>query len=181
MIESNRPPPIAPDHMDETIRSIRRLQAEHRVQATPQQRVMSWIADRIGRPVFIAGLALAIGGWILANWIAAAIGNAPIDPPPFQWLQGAMTLASLLLVVFIVGAQKHEDELNDHREMLALDLAILSEQKSAKIIGLLEEFRRDSPQIHDRVDHEAEAMAQPANPQSMLDAIKETGVASPTR
>ena len=65
--------------------------------------------------------------------------------------------------------------------MLALDLAILSEQKSAKIIGLLEEFRRDSPEIHDRVDHEAEAMAQPANPQSMLDAIKDTGAASPVR
>jgi uncharacterized membrane protein len=181
MIESNRPPLVAPDHMDETIRSIRRLQAEHRVQATPQQRAMGWITDRIGRPLFIVALALAIGGWVVANGIALAIGYRPIDPPPFQWLQGAMTLASLLMVVFIVGAQKHEDELNDHREMLALDLAILSEQKSAKIIGLLEEFRRDSPEIHDRVDHEAEAMAQPANPQSMLDAIKETGAASPAR
>jgi hypothetical protein len=59
--------------------------------------------------------------------------------------------------------------------MLALDLAILSEEKSAKIIRLLEEFPRDSPEIHDRVDHEAEAMAQPANPQSMLQAIRETG------
>jgi uncharacterized membrane protein len=54
------------------------------------------------------------------------------------------------------------------------DLAILSEQKSAKIIRLLEEFRRDSPEIHDRVDPEAEAMAQPANPQSMIQAIKES-------
>ena len=180
MIESNRPH-VAPDHMDETIRSIRRLQAEHRVQATPQQRVMSWITDRIGRPMFIVALAVGIGGWVAANGIAAATGYRPVDPPPFQWLQGAMTLASLLLVVFIVGAQKHEDELNDHRGMLALDLAILSEQKSAKIIGLLEEFRRDSPEMHDRVDREAEAMAQPANPQSMLDAIKETGVASPAR
>ncbi len=181
MIESKRPPPVAPDHMDETIRSIRRLQAEHRVKATRQQRAMRWITDRIGRPSFVVALALALSGWILGNLIAGAIGCRPIDPPPFQWLQGAMTLASLLLVVFIVGAQKHEDELNDHREMLALDLAILSEQKSAKIIGLLEEFRRDSPEIHDRIDPEAEAMAMPANPQSMLDAIKETGVASPVR
>lgn len=86
-----------------------------------------------------------------------------------------MTLASLFMVVFILAAQKHEDQLNDRRDMLALDLAILSEQKSAKIIRLLEEFRRDSPEIHDRVDREAEATAQPANPQSMLQAIRETG------
>jgi hypothetical protein len=39
---------------------------------------------------------------------------------------------------------------------------------------LLEEFRRDSPHIHDRVDRDAEKLAQPANPQSVLDAIKET-------
>jgi len=54
-----------------------------------------------------------------------------------------------------------------------LELAILSEQKTAKVIQLLEEFRRDSPQIHDRVDEEAEKLGQPSNPQSVLDAIKD--------
>jgi uncharacterized membrane protein len=55
-----------------------------------------------------------------------------------------------------------------------LELAILSEQKTAKVIQLLEESRRDNPLIRSRVDQEAEAMAQPADPQSVLDAIKET-------
>ena len=44
----------------------------------------------------------------------------------------------------------------------------------AKVIQLLEESRRDNPLIRDRVDQEAEAMAQPADPQSVLEAIKET-------
>jgi uncharacterized membrane protein len=60
------------------------------------------------------------------------------------------------------------------REQLTLELAILSEQKTAKAIQLLEESRRDNPLIRDRVDHEAEAMAQPADPHSVLEAIKET-------
>ena len=50
----------------------------------------------------------------------------------------------------------------------------MSEQKTAKVIQLLEESRRDNPLIHDRVDQEAEAMAQPTDPQSVLEAIKET-------
>jgi uncharacterized membrane protein len=54
-----------------------------------------------------------------------------------------------------------------------LELAILSEQKTAKVIQLLEESRRDNPLILNRVDQEAEAMAQPADPQSVLDTIKE--------
>jgi uncharacterized membrane protein len=60
------------------------------------------------------------------------------------------------------------------REQLNLELAILSEQKTAKVIQLPEESRRDNPLIRNRVDQEAEAMAQPADPQSVLDAIKET-------
>ena len=46
--------------------------------------------------------------------------------------------------------------------MLILELAILSEQKIAKVIQLLEELRRDNPNIHDRRDPEAETMSRAA-------------------
>jgi hypothetical protein len=35
-------------------------------------------------------------------------------------------------------------------------------------------FGEKSQHIHDRVDQEAEVMAQPAHPQSVLDSIKES-------
>ena len=54
--------------------------------------------------------------------------------------------------------------------------AILSEQKTAKVIELLEESRRDNPLIHNRVDQEADVMAKPADPKTVLEAIKETDV-----
>jgi hypothetical protein len=38
----------------------------------------------------------------------------------------------------------------------------------------LEEFRRDIPIVDDRVDDQAEAMAEPADPEQVLAAIKET-------
>jgi hypothetical protein len=41
------------------------------------------------------------------------------------------------------------------------------------VIELLEEFRRDNPLIRNRIDQEAADMAQPADPQRVLDAIKE--------
>ena len=67
-----------------------------------------------------------------------------------------------------------EDQLAQLHEQLNLELANLSEQKTAKVIQLLEESRRDNPLIPNRLDQEAEVMAQPANPQSVLEAIKET-------
>jgi len=104
---------------------------------------------------------------------ATALGYRPIDSPPFSWLADAVSLLSLYMVVLILATQRREDQLAQHRELLILELAILSEQKTAKVIQLLEEVRRDSPLLRSRVDQEAQAMAQPADPQSVLDVIKE--------
>jgi uncharacterized membrane protein len=51
---------------------------------------------------------------------------------------------------------RREYQLAQLREQLTLELAILSEQKTAKVIQLLEESRRDNPHIRNRVDQEAE-------------------------
>ena len=55
---------------------------------------------------------------------------------------------------------------------MTLELAILAEQKLAKIIALLEEFRRNDPNQSNRRDRVAEAFAEPADPQVVLDAIR---------
>ena len=68
--------------------------------------------------------------------------------------------------------QRHDDEMATRREQITLELAILSEQKSAKIIALLEELRRNDPNQGNDRDEVAEAMAQPANAQVVLDAIR---------
>jgi uncharacterized membrane protein len=74
----------------------------------------------------------------------------------------------------ILADERREDRLAQLHEQLNLELAILSEQKTAKVIQLLEESRRDNPLIHNRVDQEAEAMARPADPKTVLEAIEET-------
>ena len=80
----------------------------------------------------------------------------------------------MFVVMLVLVAQKHEDELNAHRDTLTLELAILSEHKIAKVIQLLEELRRDSPQVEDRVDRQADQMAQPGDAVSVLAATRPT-------
>jgi len=81
---------------------------------------------------------------------------------------------ALYVTVLILTTQRREDQLAGYREQLTLELAILGEQKSAKIIALLEEMRRDSPTLKNRVDEKASAISVAADPQAVLDAIKET-------
>jgi uncharacterized membrane protein len=84
-----------------------------------------------------------------------------------------MALMSLYFVVIVLTTQRRDDHLSRQRELLSLELAILSEQKTTKVIALLEELRRDTPTVLDRIDEQANAMAKPTDPQSVSDAIKE--------
>jgi uncharacterized membrane protein len=167
-------PSIMPIHIEETIQSIARLHAEHHANATQHQRAVDRITSLLGRPSFVAALTLLVVGRVSLNGLAVAFGYRPLDPPPFPWLTGSASLASLYLVVLILTTQSRDDRLTQRREQLILEVAILSEQKTAKVVALLEELRRDSPLVRDRVDELADIMARPVDPQSVIDAIKET-------
>jgi uncharacterized membrane protein len=162
--------PNVPDHIDEAVRSVTQLHSDHHGRARAPQRVVNRITAFMAKPVFIAIVGFGVVGWIGANLVARALGLQAIDAPAFQWLQGAANLFSLFAVMLVLVAQKHEDELNAHRDTLTLELAILSEHKIAKVIQLLEELRRDSPHVQDRVDRQADQMAQPADTGSVLAA-----------
>ena len=125
------------------------LHAEHRNETGTLQQAVDRLTALVGRPGFVAGLAVAILGWIMANLLAARLGHHPADPPPFVWLQGAITTAALFIAALILTTQRRQDQLADHRSQLILELTILNDQKSAKIIELLEEVRRDNPAIKD--------------------------------
>jgi uncharacterized membrane protein len=156
----------------ETHRAISRLYSEHRERAARLERDAARLTRFIGRPSFLIGIGLAVLVWVAANGLAALGGWHPIDPPPFGLLQSVASVAALFVTVLILSTQRREDELADRREQLTLRLAILGEQKTAKIIALLEELRRDSPTLHNREDHQARAMSEASGPQSVLDATE---------
>ena len=163
MMEDDAPSPRqAPNQFDEAVRFVAELHSRHRGRTSVQQRVVNQISEVIGRPSFLAVLAFGVAAWIGVNLIVVAFGRPAFDSPGFTWLQGAVNLFSLFIVTLVLVAQKHADELNARRDNRTLELAILSERKIAKVIELLEELRRDSPQVQDRVDRQADQMAQPA-------------------
>lgn len=170
--------PILPAHIEATIAGIAKLHADHRLQMGNLQRLVERLTAWIGRPGFIAGLTVIVILWIAGNLLATRLGVRPFDEAPFAWLQGALGLLAIYVTILILTTQRREDQLAGYREQLTLELAILSEQKSAKIIALLEEMRRDSPSLKNRVDDEAAAMSVAADPQAVLEAIKETEVAT---
>src|ERR1700722_11307844 len=166
-----------PAHVEEIVRAIERLHADHRRQATRLERAFERTTALLGRPAFLGVLTLLVLLWVGVNLALPRIGMAALDVPPFPWLEGALTLMALYMAALILTTQRRADQFASHREQMTLQLAILSEQKIAKIIALVEELRRDSPEIRDRIDSEAQAMATHTNPEAVSQAIKEGGLA----
>jgi uncharacterized membrane protein len=163
---------ILPAHIEATVAAIRRLHFEHHEQATPSQRFAERLTATVGQTKFLGWLTIIVVGWIGVNLVIIASNSRPFDAPPFAWLATAVSLGALYMTVLILFTQRHDDKLADQKEQLFLQLAVLADQKSAKIIELLEEMRRDHPGIHDRVDDDAQSMSKPADPQVVIDAMK---------
>jgi uncharacterized membrane protein len=88
---------------------------------------------------------VAIVSWVMLNLALPTFGRGALDPFPFPLLGAIVSTIALYLAAMILMTQRHDDEMATRREQITLELAILSEQKSSKIIALLEEFRRNDP------------------------------------
>jgi uncharacterized membrane protein len=170
----NDRPRAPPDPAEEQNTPISDLHAQHYQKATAIQRLLDGVVVRLSHPALLVVLTVIIVGWIGLNLAIGWAGAQPLDPPPFLWLESAASIAAVYIAALILTTQNREDGLTRHRDQLTLELAIVSEHKSAKIIELLEELRRDSPLVHDRIDDDATALARPADPGAVLSAIEKT-------
>jgi uncharacterized membrane protein len=159
-----------PPHVEETVRAVEQMRAEHHTSATPIERTLEWIKTRASAPVFVLFAIAFVGLWIGANVV---LRNVAWDRPPFAYLELMLSALAFFVTILILATQRRADTLAGHREQLILQLAFVSEQKTAKIIGLLEELRRDSPQLRDRIDRVADQMTEAVDPHAVSDALRD--------
>ncbi len=133
------------------------------------------ISDFIAQPVFLGLILLFLGLWIAISVVLRRLGIVDFDPPPFFWLQGLVSLGAFLVATAVLIKQDRLGKLVEQREHLDLKLTLLTEQKTAKLIDLLEELRRDLPNVENRHDPEAAALRQSMKPQQVLAALAEGG------
>ena len=127
----------------------------------------------MGRPSYLASVLSFVALWLVANSSAELLGFQPLDPPPFFWLQGIVSLGALLTTTVVLITQNREAKLEEQRLELELQVTLLTEQKTTKLIRLLEELRRDLPMVKDRHDPEAAALQKPTDPEEVLAALED--------
>ena len=137
------------------------------------QRFLERISNLVGQPVFLGFILVFVAVWTVANALLRRVGMTEFDPAPFPWLQGLVGLGALLTAIVVLTKQNRLAKLAEQRAHLDLKVTLLTEEKAAKLIDLLEELRRDLPNVSDRHDPEAAALQQSMRPDLVLAALDE--------
>ncbi|MHB8287322.1 MAG: DUF1003 domain-containing protein, partial [Caulobacteraceae bacterium] len=121
MADTQIPTPILPAHIEETVRSIAQLHADHHQQATPLQRAVDRVTALVGQPRFIGALTVVILLWTGANLAAPLVGLHAPDPAPFNGLATMTSVVALYATAMILNTQRRENALAQLREQLTLE------------------------------------------------------------
>lgn len=152
------------------IEAILDLEAQHEQKIPVHQRFLEKIAASFGEPQFLYGMIIFFSGWQLTTYLGG-LGIITWDLPKFDLHQDWLGLISLLISTGVLVSQTRQAKLSEQRSHLVLQLNILTEQKIAKLISLIEELRTDLPNVHNRHDSEAELMKQVIDPLVVLDVL----------
>lgn len=163
-----------PDPLGQNIEAIIALQTKAEKDLSATQRVVEKITAFFGKPLFLYCILLGVTLWMVVNMLPPDLGIPKFDPAPFEWLDHVLGFASLLMTSGVLITQNRQEKLAEQRSQLILQLNLLSEQKIAKLIALVEELREDLPMVKNRYDPEAEVMMQAADPHVVMEALEKT-------
>jgi uncharacterized membrane protein len=166
-----------PEQVIKNVETIDRHQDRHRQNTKPDRRVLNKIAAVFGRPQFLYFQIVFFTVWIGCSNLAERNIIAK-NFPLFDLHLHGLEIASLLISTEVLIDQTHQEKLSKEQSHLMLQLNLLTEQKIAKLISLVEELRTDLPNVQNRADLEAEIMKQAIDPQAILEVIQHSSTNS---
>jgi uncharacterized membrane protein len=172
MDDNSDPHKQLPPSVSANIGTIAEYYARHEERVSSSQRIVEKVARFLGSSRYVVGNIGLIVGWIGINLAAPDLGWPRFDEPPFFWLQGIVGLNAFVISTTVLIRQNRMSQLAEQHAHLDLQVNLLTEQKSSKIISLLEELRRDLPNVVSKTDDEAHEMAKPADARAVLSAIE---------
>lgn len=161
------------DQISQNIEAVLEFYTREEQKISSSQRILEQVSSLIGQPFFLGIILLFVVIWILSNLLLRQFGMVEFDSPPFIWLQGIVGLGALLTATIVLTKQNRLAKLAERRAHLDLKVTLLTEQKAAKLIDLLEELRRDMPNVRNRHDSEAATLKQSMSPDLVLATLDE--------
>jgi uncharacterized membrane protein len=171
-----RAPPAVnplPSSAQENLQLLDAFKDREEEQISGMQLAIERISYFFGSPAYFAFAVAFIIVWVMLNTYGANHGWRHVDEPPFFWLQGMVSSNALLLTVAVLIRQNRMAEVAEHRSHLDLQINLLTEQKVAKILQIVDELQRDLSALRGGPDSQVKEMSQPADAHALMHAIKQ--------
>jgi uncharacterized membrane protein len=136
------------------------------------ERLSDAVARQAGTIWFISAHALWFVFWILLN-TGFVPGIRAFDPYPYQFLTFVVSLEAIFLSLFILMSQNRSSRQADARGHLDLQINLLAEQESTKMLQMLQGLCKHHglPEAHDA---ELEQLKQATKPEELLNELKKS-------
>jgi uncharacterized membrane protein len=160
-----------PRILRENVEAIAGLEAEALGGRSRGERVSDAIVRAIGRLGFVVAHLLVLAVWLAVNlgWLP---GVRPFDPFPFGILTLIVSTEGVLLTLFVLISQNRMSRVADQRAHINLQVSLLAERESTRILRVLQDVAQELGVRHD--DDEARQLAESTDLPSLARELKAT-------
>lgn len=152
------------------IEKVVQLEAEQEKQVAPANRLSEAIARFAGTNTFVAVHLICVGLWLAIN---SGVFIEPFDPYPFVFLGVLLALEAVLLASFVLIRQNRMSQMADHRAHLDLQINLLAEKETTKVLQLLQRMSREMGIEHSVTDQETKELSKDTEVEDVARDLKE--------
>ena len=152
--------------ISENLQTVIALEDELYSKFTPLERSIHRFIFAIGRFRTVIVHLILFGFWIMLN----SIMEEPWDPWPHDGLILFLACESILLTILVLITQRIMQKLDTHRTHLALQISLLDEQETTKVLEIVDRIEKS---LGNAVkDEHVSALVQQTNPAEVSSAIQ---------
>jgi uncharacterized membrane protein len=154
-----REPSTTSQVTEENIRTVARLEQAAMHHRTLGERMSDAMVRTMGTMTFVVLHLAGLAAWFAIN-LKLVPGVRPFDPFPFGILTLIVSTEGVLLALFILISQNSMSRQADQRAHLDLQISLLAEQETTKILQLLQRLADHAGLGDDASREEVERLSQ---------------------
>jgi uncharacterized membrane protein len=162
---------------DGNVRTIAQLEAAGRKSGGLGERLVAKIGSFCGSMPFVWIHVISYSAWLFYN-STPMFAHHP-DPFPFTFLTLTVTLETIFISVFILISQTRERRLTEQRSHLALQINLLTEQETTKMLKVVQSVARKVG-AHLDDDPEMAALQEATQPDRVVEQIYHANKSTPS-
>jgi len=132
--------------------------------------VYEFVGGLIGTLTFVVFQLIGIVLWVMINAGLMPLIR-PFDPFPFPILNQIIASEAVLMTAFVLMKQNRMSKLADRRAHLDLQINLMTERETTKIIGMLLEIGKRFDIQHKVLDEESRQLSQLLTIEALIEAM----------